>query len=103
IKKGTLPSSFSPRGEKKRLLPKKPAWGEEMSPRSLDEPMHPVKPARGEETLFLLPAIAEAYSPHEALPRLLLPIGDESGSSRESDAGSPSSSFSSPSSSFSLG
>ncbi|RZS21717.1 hypothetical protein BHM03_00054386 [Ensete ventricosum] len=48
------------------------------------------------------PTVTKAYSPHEASLRLLLPASDGSGSSRESNTGSPSSPFSSSSSSFSL-
>ncbi|RWW50436.1 hypothetical protein BHE74_00043300 [Ensete ventricosum] len=79
---------FSPRMEKKCLLSEKPA--------------RLVKLARGEETSFLLPAIVEANSPHEASSGLLLPTGDRSGLLREGNAGSPGSPFFSPSSSFSL-
>ncbi|RWW50365.1 hypothetical protein BHE74_00043389 [Ensete ventricosum] len=60
----TSPRSFSPSGEKKHLLPEKPEREEEMSPRSLGE-----NPAWGD-------AIVEAYSPHEASSRLLLPAID---------------------------
>ncbi|RWW58632.1 hypothetical protein BHE74_00034480 [Ensete ventricosum] len=71
--------------------------GEETPSHSLSE-----KPARGEETLFLLLAIGEAYSPHEASPRLLLPMSDGLGSLRESSVGSLGSPFSSPSPSIDI-
>ncbi|RWW77479.1 hypothetical protein BHE74_00014360 [Ensete ventricosum] len=70
------------------LLPEKPAQGEETISRSLGNKLaRPAKPGD----------VVKAYSP--ASPRLLLPAGDISGSSRESGVGSPGS----PSSSFSLG